>query len=250
MCTAEEELPEPDVVDMAGGMCASKKEAATTNNTHRDAPTSKSKRPKVDATTPSHVERVVHDLLKNDKLHTPSPSPTGYRNKVSYNLFDFQTSPIGLPAANSIACSVAKWVDTHAQPSVFWKEVSVKVTRSGGSMIRLTLCTDDIAQWDEAQRRAFVKFMKEEQPLIESMYYQVSATNAKPTKHDEYHLLEGNPYVYETTPNGLQFLVSPDTFTGFVSAWNGTAPSSNQAGNSDRVMSGVDPPPPPALSDH
>eukprot|EP00667_Euglena_gracilis_P007545 EG_transcript_7620 len=160
------------------------------------------------------VERLIEGLLRTPELHTPAPSPFGYRNKASYNLAGFRPCPLAIPAANAIAATVARWADTQsAQPRGFWREVSVKVTRSRGAMLRLTLCAADLGPWVEGEAGSFLAFLREDQPSVRSVYYQHTTTQAKPTKFEPYHLLWGDTHVYEATPNGIEFAVSPDAFT-------------------------------------
>ena len=63
------------------------------------------------------------------------------------------------------------------------------------------------------EQQGFVSHLLQKNSNIVSIVYQTSRSASKPTKHDNYVTIYGSNQITETTPNGINFLISADAFT-------------------------------------
>lgn len=150
----------------------------------------------------------------SDELHVPSENLENYRNKITYGLpLPEPLSPLAQQRINAVCQTVAQWNNAWDM----LREVMVKATRDGGLLVRVTvqlIISPDRSQSDD-WKEAFVKHMLSIHPAIKCICYNVAVSKARPIpKEHPVHLLYGpHPYVMETTPNGLQYQIGPDTFS-------------------------------------
>lgn len=156
--------------------------------------------------TPSFAARLFEILLQSDDLHVYSPQTTKYRNKITYSIpLPTPLSSLAQDDVNQVCTIVAEY--PHA--SLLFREVMAKSTRSTNQvLVRITVTTQSTIYWKDD----FVEYMTSHIPNLACLCYNETSTQARPTKEHDVHLLYGAPFVLETTPNDLQYQISPDTF--------------------------------------
>mmetsp|Transcript_21984 Transcript_21984/g.47768 ORF Transcript_21984/g.47768 Transcript_21984/m.47768 type:complete len:639 (+) Transcript_21984:243-2159(+) len=106
---------------------------------------------------------------------------------------------------------------TATEEQVVFREVMVKATRDGSMLVRVTVqrsntCGEgNSALWGAS----FVQHMRTAFPTIQCVCYNEAHGRARPPKTAPLHFLYGadRPYVMESTPNGISYQISPDTFS-------------------------------------
>lgn len=167
-----------------------------------------------------YVERFFTRLFDTPELHIHSRK-TKYRNKITYSLpvlGEDAYSELAEDRINDVCRAIQQW--HHDDDSILsFREVMVKATRSGSLLVRATIqyhkcsdgCNGSRDCWVNAS--SFRDYLRSAFPAIECLCYNVANGSARPSKESPLHFLTDAVHVLESTPNGLDYQIGPDTFS-------------------------------------
>lgn len=157
-----------------------------------------------------YVTSLFLSLFNTPKLHVPSKK-TGYRNKITYSLPLTQLSDLAMEDVNQVSVAVQNWSSSHRL-----REVMVKLVRSGHSIVRVTVIKDHQGECAESSCLISLRdYLLEKFPTIECICYNLAdeSSTARPSKEKPRYFLTEATCAWETTPNGFDYRITPDTFS-------------------------------------
>ena len=158
------------------------------------------------------IAKLFSTLFDCPDLHVPSSNLQKYRNKITYSIPEMPDplSPLAQDGINLVCSHVQQWERENC--SGLFREVMVKVTRDGSLLVRVTIQASSEMK-DENWSVSFVEYLRSQFPQLKCLCYNQTDGKARPTKEHPFTILYGDPHVMETTPNGLEFRIGPDSFS-------------------------------------
>ena len=206
--------------------------------------------PRGSGTRTTTASNLASEHLCAIRIH-PCPARTSYRARMVYGspLAEIHNDTLGLPAVKRAGTVVADWSTRSPMPAGFWREVTVRSSRSGAIHLKLILqlpvegegdCSaaaarlESLPGWPE-ERAAFVVHALHAVPMLSGISFQLTSTSARPEKqapcasmYGEHRLLEEHAgFTYEVGPECFS-QVNPATaelLVGTVAWWLGLVPA-------------------------
>jgi predicted kinase len=167
--------------------------------------------------------RPIAALLSRVHVTSPLAGHVGHRCRVCYSLPLDPTTRVGTRDVHAAAQVVSSWAQCHSAMGVgFWREVTVRQSRSGAMHLKLILQAEDLHDdpckalesmhgW-EGERDQFVAFVRKQLPALDGVSAQVATSRSRPSKVAPCVLLYGNLHLLESHC-GWSYGVGPETFS-------------------------------------
>ena len=169
-------------------------------------------------------DALLRDAIEAVRLE---PSPTShYRSRMVYGVLTraaIAADNLGMSNVKRVAAAVAEWVEEHsAMPRGFWRELTVRASRSGALQLKLILqvsgdagaCTLAFDPIWTAELTAFESFVRAAvDGSAVSACFQLASSAARPDKAAGCVPLFGDTRLIEEHPPSCTYLIGPETLS-------------------------------------